>query len=243
MPPKTRFEFLNGDVQSITIPDNSLIGVPSPPVSSSPRSGAWSILIPSLDGGLTSSHLATIKFENLKNKPVWILLTHFNTVNGERWFTRIPGNGTRTFTYNRYTPMEGEGFIPYDEFDTPPELFATIVYDNYDTNDNFRVRITREIEDIVCDNINFVIQPSYTEDCTMRPTNSVCLLFDDGYVRFQSNTSIIGWDNITCPGNGDMQVAFGASTNTNPIVYTGFYHIPNTNGVGTFFFGETPPIF
>jgi hypothetical protein len=66
-------------------------------------------------------------------------------------------------------------------------------------------------------------QASYTGDCKQRPTDSVCLGFDDGFVWFIQpfNDAITGW------GRGDswqgkvVQVAYGQ--------HADYYHVLNTN--------------
>lgn len=68
----------------------------------------------------------------------------------------------------------------------------------------------------------FFEQPSYGGDCENRPSGTVCIGYDDGYIWLVED-SVTGWGMETCNGY-QIQLAFGSFKGD-------YYHILNTNYV------------
>ena len=61
--------------------------------------------------------------------------------------------------------------------------------------------------------------PPYAGDCTQRPAGTVCVAYDDGYIRLVRD-SVTGWQT-----HGRIQVAFGT--------HHDYYHVLHTDLVMT----------
>lgn len=67
----------------------------------------------------------------------------------------------------------------------------------------------------------FVLQPSYSEDCRLRPQGSVCISFSDGYIWLVYD-SIIGWSNDESKLGKKVEAALGSHSDYHHILGTSF---------------------